>query len=61
MVYRLIKDLGGLKKGTELRFVKGVFVHRDASFDPMDVFLDTDHFEEVGESVGVCNLAFQTI
>ncbi|QQS38456.1 hypothetical protein IPM62_03680 [Candidatus Woesebacteria bacterium] len=47
MMYRLKKDLGGLKKGTQLQFVSGVFVSGDTSFDPMDVLSDVDHFEEV--------------
>ena len=52
MMYRLKKDLGGLKKGTELHYVKGVFVHADSAFDPLDVVSDEEHFEEVSTSYG---------
>ena len=59
MAYRLKKDLGGLKKGTQLTFSGGVFVGEGAAFDPMDVITDTEHFEEIVE-VQVATESFGT-
>lgn len=53
MMYRLKKDLNGLKQGTELHYVKGVFVHENCAFDPLDVISDEEHFEEVSISQSV--------
>jgi hypothetical protein len=45
----LKKDLGKLKAGTHLHFMNGVFVHKEHSFLPEDIYFDEVHFEVIEE------------
>ena len=61
MMYRLKKDLGELKQGSVVEYAKGFFVSGDATFDPMDVLGDTEHFEEVHVSTEASYVAVETV